>query len=140
MQYKRADNGFFIKLEKGEEILKSLTDFCYQYNVKSGLISGVGGTDNISIKYFDLEKKEYIPKSFTGKNYEIISLNGNISEVDGSPFVHIHTIIGDSDYRTYGGHLGSSIVGITCEIILTMTDDVINRKLNDEFKLNFWEL
>ena len=70
----------------------------------------------------------------------IISLNGNISEVDGSPFVHIHIIIGDSDYRTFGGHLGSAIVGITCEIILTMTDDVINRKLNDEFKLNFWDL
>ena len=51
MQYKRTDNGFFIKLEKGEEILKSLTVFCYQYNVKSGLISGVGGTDNNFFKW-----------------------------------------------------------------------------------------
>jgi uncharacterized protein len=140
MKVKRVNDGYFIVLEKGEEIVKVLTDFCYQYNVKSGLISGVGGTNNVLIKYYDIEKREYIPKSFSGKNYEIISLNGNISEVDGKPFVHIHTIIGDSDYRTFGGHLGSAIIGITCEIILTMTDDVINRKLNDEFKLNFWEL
>ncbi|KKS99422.1 MAG: hypothetical protein UV76_C0020G0001, partial [Candidatus Nomurabacteria bacterium GW2011_GWA2_43_15] len=84
-------------------------------------------------------KGEYLPKRFSGKNYEIVSLNGNISLVEDKPFVHLHIMLGDSDYRTFGGHLGSAVVDITCEIAINMSDSVINRKFNNEFKVNFWD-
>ena len=139
MKYKKANAGYFIKFEKGEEIMQELTKFCEDNDVKSGSISGVGGTDDVLIKYYDLKKGEYLPKKFSGKNYEIISLNGNISLVENKPFVHLHIMLGDSDYRTFGGHLGSAVVDITCEIAINMSDSVINRKFNDEFKVNFWD-
>jgi len=139
MKYKKVNAGYFIKLEKGEEIIQGLTQFCEDNNIRSGSISGVGGTDNVAIKYYDLEKGEYLPKRFSGKNYEIVSLNGNISLVEDKPFVHLHIMLGDSDYRTFGGHLGSAVVDITCEIAINMSDSVINRKFNNEFKVNFWD-
>ncbi|KKT25192.1 MAG: hypothetical protein UW07_C0001G0024 [Candidatus Nomurabacteria bacterium GW2011_GWF2_43_8] len=139
MKYKKVNAGYFIKLEKGEEIIQGLTQFCEDNNIRSGSISGVGGTDNVAIKYYDLEKGEYLPKRFSGQSYEIVSLNGNISLVEDKPFVHLHIMLGDSDYRTFGGHLGSAVVDITCEIAINMSDSVINRKFNNEFKVNFWD-
>ena len=140
MKSKKLNNGYIIKLEKGEEIVFALTKFCEDNDIKSGSIAGVGGTDNVSLKYYDLAKGEYISKKFSGKNYEIISLNGNISLVNGKPFVHIHTVLGDSDYNAFGGHLGSALIAITCEITIHLADDLFNRKLDNEFKLNFLDI
>lgn len=140
MQSKKLTNGYILKLEKGEEIIESLVKFCEDNNIKSGSIAGIGGTDNATLKYYDREKKEYVPKNFSGKDYEIVSLIGNISLVDGKPFAHIHIALGDADYNMFGGHLGSAIISITCEITINMTDDTLNRKFDDEFKLNFLDI
>ncbi|MFA6273536.1 MAG: PPC domain-containing DNA-binding protein [Candidatus Paceibacterota bacterium] len=141
MQSKKLEEGYVIKLEKGEEIVESLAQFCAENYIKSGMISGIGGSDDVSIKYFDKEKKEYINKKFNDQDYEIISLTGNISLIEEKPFPHIHIMIGDSEYKTFGGHLGFAVISITCEIfIITAHDDTINRKMDEEFKLNFLDL
>lgn len=140
MKSKKLNNGYILKLEKGEEIISALTKFCEDNDIKSGSVAGVGGTDDVSLKYYDLAKGDYISKTFGGKNYEIISLNGNISLVKEKPFIHIHAVLGDSDYNAFGGHLGSALVAITCEITINLADDVFNRKLDNEFKLNFLDI
>lgn len=140
MKRKKLNNGYMLKLEKGEEILDSLTKFCSDNNIRSGSITGIGGADNVVLKYYDLEKTDYTSRTFNGKNYEILSLNGNISIVDGKPFLHIHATIGDSDYKVYGGHLGSATIGITCEIIIHPAEDTIGRKLDDTFRLKLLDL
>lgn len=140
MQSKKLTDGYILKLEKGEEIIETLAKFCGDNNIKSGSVTGIGGTDNATLKYYDREKKEYIPKNFSGKDYEIVSLLGNISLVEGMPFAHIHIALGDADYNLFGGHLGSAVTSITCEITINMTDGILNRKLDDEFKLNFLEI
>ena len=137
MKFKKISNGYIIELKKGEEVIESLTAFCVDNNINSGAIAGVGGTDNVSIKYYDLETRTYITKNFSGKNYEILSLNGNVSLVDGKHFFHIHIVLGDSDFNAFGGHLGSCNIGIIAEITLTLTsDEIINRKFDDEFRAN----
>jgi hypothetical protein len=140
MKSKKLNNGYIIRLEKGEEIIDALTRFCSDNGIKSGSIAGVGGTDDVLLKYYDIQKKDYFSKKYSGKNFEIISLNGNISLVKGKPFVHIHTVLGDADYNAFGGHLGSAVIAITCEITITMADGTISRKLDDEFKLNFLDI
>ena len=83
-------------------------------------------------------KKEYIPKRFAeGINYEIITLNGNISRLEGKPFVHVHITLGDQNYKVFGGHLGSANISITAEIYINVVDEAIDRKLDEGFKLNF---
>jgi len=136
MQFKQIGNGYILKIEKGEELIRALTVFCEENGVSSGSVSGIGGTDDVVIKYYDLEKEAYCSKCFSGKNYEIISLTGNISLVQGKPFAHLHVALGDSDYHVLGGHLESAVIDITWEITIHMTDDVLNRKFDEELKLN----
>jgi len=141
MKSKKVNNFYVVRLEKGEEILSSLTKFCEDNKVYSGSISGIGGIDDVTLKYYDLEKKEYLPKRFSeGVNYEIIALNGNISRLEGKPFVHMHITLGDPEYKVFGGHLGSAKISITAEICINVLDKPIDRKLDKKFRLNFLDL
>jgi len=140
MQSQKIGNGYMIRLEKGEEIAESLKRFCQEKGIKSGSISGIGATDNISIKYYDLEQKKYDSKHFGGENYEILSLNGNVSLLNNEPFTHLHITLADSHHHAFGGHLESAVISVTCEIALQMTDALVLRKRNEEFQLNFLEL
>jgi len=141
MKSKKINNTYIVKLEKGEEILSALTKFCDENKIYSGSISGIGGADDVTLKYYDLVKKEYIPKRFAeGINYEIITLNGNISRLEGKPFVHMHIILGDPAYKVFGGHLGSAVISITAEIYINLVDEAIDRKFDEGFQLNFLDV
>ena len=140
MQFKKLKDGYIIKVEKGEELIETLTKFCAENKIASGSISGVGGTNNVCLYYYDSELKEYLPKTFSGKNYEIISLSGNIALIDGKPFAHIHTALGDSDFSIFGGHLKSAIIGITGEVTINMIDGELHRSFDDVCKLNLLAL
>ena len=139
MKLKKAANTYIIRLEKGEEIIESLTKFCEDNNIKAGRISGIGGTNDVDIKYYDLENKEYLSENFYGKLYEIVSLDGNISLVEGKPFIHLHIGLGNSEHHMFGGHLSRAIVVPTCEIFVNVIDEPIRRKIDEEFGLNFWD-
>lgn len=140
MKFKKINNNHIIKIEKGEEIIEMLTKFCEDNNIKSGRVSGIGGANNVALSYYDLERKIYITKIFKGKNYEIISLNGNIAVMEGKTILHIHITLGDENYNVFGGHLKSAVIAITGEIIISMTGDVVRRKFDNEFKLNLLDL
>ena len=141
MKFRKENNTYIVRLEKGDEIVNSLTQFCEENKIYSGLISGIGGTDDFVLKYYDLEKKEYIPKRFAdGINYELISLNGNISKLDGKPMIHLHATLGDPEYKVIGGHLDSAVISINGEICINVLDEPLERKFDKDFKVNFWDV
>jgi predicted DNA-binding protein with PD1-like motif len=140
MKSKRMNNTCIVKLEKGEEILKTLTAFCEQNTIRAGVISGIGGVDTITVKYYDLNQGKYVSKTFEGKNYELLTVQGNISVVDNKPFLHVHVTFGDSDYNVWGGHLESARISITGEIVIEVLDTTLNRAFDSEFQLNLWEM
>jgi len=140
MRSKKLKNGYILRLERGEEIIKTLTKFCEDKKIQSGVVAGVGAGEDVTLKYYDVGKKQYISKEFNTGIYEIISLNGNVSLIDGRPFLHLHIVLGTEDFQVFGGHLGSAVTAITCEITIGLSDDVVHRKSNDEFKLKFIDI
>ena len=140
MNYTKLQDGYLLKILKGQEIIATITEFCETHNIKSGNVSGIGGVDQIRLYYYDNDLKDYVAKDFSGRNFEIISLNGNISLLDGKPFAHIHIALGDSDYSMFGGHLKSAVVGVTCEVFITMTDGQLTRSYDEVCKLNLLDL
>lgn len=130
MQYKRFGKKFLIKLDKGDELVASIHSVMNKEGVKAGVVvSGIGGCSSVVIRYFDLKTKKYTDKEFKGF-FEITSLSGNISVLDGKSFAHLHITLGDSDYNVFGGHLGSAIVEITCEIVINPFEGEILREFD----------
>jgi len=130
VKFTKSGNYFVIRLIKGEEIVEELVNFCSQNAVKSGYFSAIGAVDSAKIGFYDLNKKEFNFKNFN-KPYEIASLIGNISQVDGRPFLHIHTVLSDENFTCIGGHLEEAVVGATCEVYLVDLGMNIERKYDN---------
>jgi len=135
MKVKKVENGYFLRIDKGDEIVSAITDFIARENIQSGAISGIGALTDVELGYFDRVRKEYLKKTFNNI-YELLSLTGNIAYIDNKPMVHAHCVLGDADYNVAGGHIFSGIVAVTGEMFIRTFTEKFDRRLNDEFNLN----
>ena len=87
---------------------------------------GIGAIRQTRIGYINLESKDYIFREFIG-DYELTSLMGNISIVDGEVFIHLHITATDTDFNMIGGHLDSAIVSATAELFIDVYEGRIER-------------
>ena len=125
----------FIRIDKDEDLFLALEKYARQYELKSGHLSGVGALKDVELGFYHLDKKEYDRKFFP-KEAELLSLEGNLTFLDGKPFFHIHAVLGDENFNAFGGHLFSAKVAVTCEVNFREFSQDVTRKLNEEVALN----
>lgn len=135
MEYKRFGSKYVVRLERGEEIISSITDLVKKEDITLGRISGIGAVDRAVIGLFEMDTKEYHKKEFTG-DFEILNLSGNISQMDGKDYLHFHITLGDKEFNAYGGHLNEAVISATCEIIIDVIEGTIDRERDKDLGLN----
>lgn len=138
MEYRKFNDTYIIRLNKGEEIINSIKEICNKENIKLAEITGLGASNLVEIGIFNVNTKEYNTKAFKGM-FEITSLVGNITTKDGNVYLHIHINFGDEEGNVKGGHLVQSRISATSEIIIKKVDGEVGRKLNNEIGLNLLE-
>lgn len=139
MLHKQIDIGYVVRLQRGEEVVSSLIHFAAKVNLKSGFVTGLGAISDVKLGYFDIESKDYITRTLAG-DFELISLTGNFSILEGKPFLHAHVVIADRDLKPYAGHLYTAKVAVTGEFMITSAGVEIARELDDETGLNLLKL
>jgi predicted DNA-binding protein with PD1-like motif len=139
MKAKKFNNKYFIRIDKGEEIVETLKKFCEKENIKLGSIVGIGATDRVKVGLFDVEKKEYHASELKD-NFEITSLCGNISTMDKDVYLHLHINLCDSEHKCFGGHLNYAYVSATFEGVVEIIEGKIDRYLDDDIGLNLLDL
>lgn len=139
MKTKKIGSQIFIRLERGEDIIGKLMDVIKLHQVHLGQVTGLGACSEVTIGNFDLKKKKY-NKQIKRGSFEITSLTGNISEMAGAPYLHVHITIGDGEMKCWGGHLNAAVVSATCELIINVYEGRVDRFRDDESGLNFWKL
>ncbi|NLV75966.1 MAG: DNA-binding protein [Tissierellia bacterium] len=138
MEFKKFDSKYVIRLEKGEEIVESIKKLCEKEDIKLGTISGIGATNRAVIGLFETNTKEYHSKELTG-DMEITSLVGNISQMNGEVYLHIHINLANEENKVFGGHLTSAIISATGEIVIDVIEGVVDRKFDEEVGLNLFK-
>ena len=123
-------DGFLLRLDKGDEIITSLTDFAEKEKISFASVSGIGAAGKAVLAIFDTKKKQYIEREFVG-DLEIVSMMGNITISDNKPKAHLHCCISSHDYLARAGHLVSATVSVTCEIVLNVFEKRIERKKDE---------
>lgn len=126
MQVRKTDKGYIIRLLTGEKLIETLTTFCTEQKIYSGIFQAIGAVAHAEIGYYHLTEKSYQWKELD-EDLEIVNMTGNVALVEGNPFLHIHTILSDAELHCYGGHLKEAKVGATCEIYLTDFQTDISR-------------
>jgi predicted DNA-binding protein with PD1-like motif len=104
VKFRRTRYGYVVRIDTGEDIVATLRDFAKTEGVRSGLISGLGAVGETELGFFVRATGQYITRTFTGE-FEIGSLTGNFSELDGEPFPHCHAVIAGEDFVAHTGHL-----------------------------------
>ena len=104
MEFKKFNDTYVIRLNKGEEVISSLKELCKNEDIKLAEITGLGAANLVEIGVFNVNTKEYNTKIFEGM-FEITSLVGNATRKDGEVYLHIHINFGDEDGIVKGGHL-----------------------------------
>lgn len=132
----KSSTGFHIlRLDKGEEIVETLYNYCKQHGISLGTVQAIGAASTITVGYFNTTTKEYFSSTFDG-DLEITSLSGNISTQQGETYLHLHITFADEQSNCKGGHLNSATISGTCEMILTEIEDSVDRQFSEEIGLN----
>ncbi|MFO8020547.1 MAG: DNA-binding protein [Promethearchaeia archaeon] len=130
------------KAEPGEDLIDVVTELVKKHEIKGGLINIIGAFEKLTIGYFDLDTQEYLYKTFD-ENVELLPTMGNISynKETGEPIIHLHTMVGKSNYSIMGGHLSQpSIISVTGEIFIYEFDKKIYRSVDEKFDLTLLDL
>lgn len=138
MEYKRYGGVIALRLDKGDDITESVYTVAEKEGVKAAKVSGIGATDDFTVGVFDIAKKEYEKFDFSG-NHEINALDGNITEKDGKPYIHLHLTATGKGGKVVGGHLIKGVISLTGEIIITVTDGKITREYDETLGINRWK-
>jgi len=139
MRFKKIENTYIIRLDRGEKIIESVKDFCTKNNIKCGYFSGIGALDEVELAHYIVENKKYTSKVFK-QALEITNLNGNIATMGNEVYLHCHITLSDEEMKVIAGHLKEGKIAATCEIIFVKLDAKINRKHDEFIGLNLLDI
>ena len=135
MEYTRFGNKVVARFDKGEEIVGTLTELCKKESIRLASVSAIGAVGEATLGCFNTNEKKYYSNDYIGI-YEIASLSGNVSTMDGQVYLHLHCALADEDCKTIGGHLNRALVSATCEMIIDIIDGEVDRVFSEETGLN----
>lgn len=138
MEYRVFFDKIIARIDRGEEICEQLNVICEKEGVTLASVSAIGAVGDFTVGVFNPYTKEYKANSFTG-DYEIVSLLGNVTELDGKFYSHLHMSAGDEEGKVFGGHLNRAVVSATCEMVIEVMDGRVDRKFSEEIGLNLLE-
>ncbi len=143
MEYRKIGENYYVRMDRGDEIIGNLLGICRKESIASAVFSGIGGCQSAELQVFIPETGTFETESIDGM-LELVSLNGNVvSAEDGQLFHHTHALFSfkkDGEHGMAAGHLKSTTVLYTAEIELRPTvGGSIGRKFDPETGTGFWD-
>ncbi|MDR1630182.1 MAG: DNA-binding protein [Oscillospiraceae bacterium] len=135
MEYKRFKNALLARIDKGEEIHEQLKIIARKEDVLLANVNALGAVGEFSVGLFDPREKKYYSNDFTG-DFEIVSLTGTISTMNGEYYAHLHMSAANKDAQVFGGHLSRAVVSATCELVLFVINGEVDRVFSEGIGLN----
>ena len=139
MKFKKFGTSFLVRIDKGEELVESLKLFASQSGVRLASITAIGAADKVTIGLFDVEAKKFHKKELTGP-HEITSVSGNITTMNGEPYLHLHITVADKAHNVFGGHLVSARISATSEAVVAEVAGEVGRFRDEDLGLNLLNL
>ena len=140
MRYSKVNKFvYLIRLEKGEEVIDSITKFCEKLNISNASFIGLGSVENPVLAHYNVNIKKYSEKELKGI-FELTNITGNVAVFEKKPLVHSHVTLSNEKMQAWGGHLVKGAVSATVEVILQVLDAACEKKQDDAIGLKLWDL
>ena len=119
MEYRKIGDNYYVRMDRGDEIVGSLLEICEKESIPSAVFSGIGGCQRAELQVFIPETGSFETEVLEGM-LELVSINGNVvRDDDGQLFHHTHALFSykrDGQHGMAAGHLKSTTVLYTAEI------------------------
>ena len=131
---------YTVRLDRGEKLSEAMEKFFAENDLEGASVTAVGGAERLELGFYDLERKEYVWKTFPAL-YEITGLLGTIALGEqGELMYHLHGTFAGRDYQVVGGHVKDFVVGGTCELFIHRTYQPLKRKADEDTGLKLLDL
>ncbi len=68
MEYRKIDDNYYIRMDRGDEIISNLLEICEKESIPSAVFSGIGGCQSaVSSKRFNSGRSFFVPVIFSLK-------------------------------------------------------------------------
>ncbi len=138
MHYRKFGNKYYVRMDRGEEIISNLKALCESEEIRLGEVKALGAVNDFTVGLFNTQEKKYHSNNFKF-DAEIVSFWGTVTTMNGEVYLHIHMSAGDGEGHVYGGHLNRAVVSATCEMIVEVSEGTVERKYSEEIGLNLFE-
>lgn len=139
MQRLQDGTRWMLRLDEGQELFPTLTEFAHDASVQAGVVvSGIGMLRQATIGYWN--GREYRPHDIPVP-HELVALHGSFAVADGAPSIHLHASLSGPDHGTVSGHLMRATVGVLAEIYVeTFPGRAFGRPMNESVGLRGLDL
>jgi hypothetical protein len=139
MKVAESSRRWLVRFDPGEELPRDLLALTASLGIETASVSGIGAVERAVIAYFDLAEKRYV-ETVLDEELEVVSLQGNLTLVAGSPFLHAHILLSRRDGQALAGHLMSARVSVTLEVFLDRFDASATRAMDPRWGLRLLDL
>ena len=142
MEYRKIGDNYYIRMDRGDEIISGLLSICEKESIPSAVFSGIGGCQSAELQVFIPETGSFETERLEGM-LELVSLNGNVvRDDDGKLFHHTHALFSfkkDGQHGIVFFNDTATTEIYTAEIELRPTvGGAIGRKFDPETGTGFW--
>ena len=125
------------RLDHGAEIISQITDIVRERKIRAAAISAIGALSRADLGFYDQAGREYLIRAVE-EPVEIASCTGNISFLDGQPFVHAHAVLADRSGVTFAGHLVRGSIFAAELFLQELPQQDLHRTPDSQTGLNLW--
>ena len=138
MEYKRFGNNIVVRMDRGEDIVEQVKVLAEREQIRLASVQALGAVNDFTVGVFKTDRKQYDSNTFTGY-FEIVSLTGTITTMDGQYYAHLHMSCGDEQGHVFGGHLNRAVVSATCEVVIRILEGTVERRFDGDIGLNVFD-
>lgn len=139
MRFEDFDGRYILRFESGELLMADLKRFLDDRAISFAFLSGAGGLRHATLRYWDAITRQYQDRDFD-EQFELLSITGDVSRLEGRPHVHAHALLGRSDFSVVGGHVKEAEVHPTLELWLRSESITVTRRRDPATGLELLDL
>jgi uncharacterized protein len=130
---------YVVVCDPGDEAVAAFTQFARSEDLEASQVTAVGGFERATVGWFDRTARQFrrIPVE---EQCEVLSLIGDVAEVQDGPVLHAHVVLGLPDGTTRGGHLLEGWVFPTLEVVVTETPARLRKVVRPDIGLALIDL
>jgi predicted DNA-binding protein with PD1-like motif len=130
---------YVLRLESGDDILRSIRKFATAKRLSAGFLEGIGSLSKVKLGHYDFKTKKYSYETFEN-DLEILNLSGNIASMNRQPLPHVHVTLGRRDFSVIGGHMDEGSSANMVEVGIWKLPGRLVKAKDDQIGLNVLQL